>query len=163
MAGLTKSISFPTSIPPNGKHSLLDLVMSNLSCSSSAQGDYVHVLVRVSFLFVSFTVIREPPKCRCRWQLGKTDWSGLKSTISIQGRSIITSAPNIDCCWNFLDKGPTSIHHHTSEPLCICPTKSQGPISGSHEIQIIQPVSPLNLVIWSGLFVEHIPFPFLPH
>ena len=49
--GLTQSVNFPTHISPNGKSSLLDLVMTifptNVSCTSSAPiGSSHHVLVK---------------------------------------------------------------------------------------------------------------------
>ena len=60
--GLTRSVNLPTQISPNGKSSLLDLVITsfptNVSCSSSAPiGSSDHVLVKANisraFLFCS--------------------------------------------------------------------------------------------------------------
>ena len=83
--GLTQSVNFPTHISPNGKSSLLDLVMTifptNVSCTSSAPiGSSHHVLVKVN---ISLDVLRELPQRRRVCNFTQADWQGRQASISL--------------------------------------------------------------------------------
>ena len=92
--GLTQSVNFPTQISPNGKFSLLDLVMTNfpanVSCSSSATiGSSDHVLVKVN---ISMTILKEQHQHGRVLQFTEENW---KAAITLQNWSPISTTPDI--------------------------------------------------------------------
>ena len=111
--GLTRSVNFPTQISPNGKSSLLDLVMTkfptNVSCSSSAPiGSSDHVLVRGN---ISLAIFRELPQPRRVWHFIQAGWQGLQAAISLQDWSPISTAPDINSAWELFHRNLLSRMH----------------------------------------------------
>ena len=111
--GLTQSVNFRTRISPNGKSSLLDLVMTNfpanVSYSSSAPiGSSEHMLVRVN---ISLAILRELPQCQWVWHFTQADWQGLQAAICFQAWSPIATAPDVNSAWE--------LFHIKCSSLCI--------------------------------------------
>ena len=111
--GLSRSVNFPTQISPNGKSSLLDLVMTNFpanvsSSSSSPIGISDHMLVKVN---ISLAILREQPQCRRVWQFTQADRQGLQAAISLQNWSPIFTAPDVNSAWEFFHRFLLSLMH----------------------------------------------------
>ena len=109
--GLTQSVNFPTRISPNGKSSVLELVMTNfptnVSCSSSAPICLSeHVLVKVN---ISLAILRELPQCQRVWPFAQADWQGLQAALSRQDWFPIYTIPDVNSAWELFHRNLLSL------------------------------------------------------
>ena len=108
---LTQSVNFPTHISPNGKSSLLDLVITNfhanVSYSSSApivSSDHVLVMVNISLTFFR----KQPQQV---WQFTQANWQGLQAATTLQDWSHVSTTPDIYSAWKFFYRNLLSLMH----------------------------------------------------